>query len=94
MKIFATQKRNFSILMQPSKLTRDMILIDCSSKEGYVRAHIPGAIHLPVSPMRDLPPNVYTAKSFPGQFLKEQTSPTQIMSPEKFQELARSLGTK
>jgi hypothetical protein len=48
-----------------------MVIIDCSSKEGYIRAHIPGAVHLPVKPMGNLPPGVFPMPKMPGQFLKD-----------------------
>ena len=71
-----TIKRNFSMLLQTSGLNSKMIMIDCSSKDSYRRAHIPDAIHLPVNPLKDLPPNHYPAKLMPGQFLKDSVAPS------------------
>jgi thiosulfate/3-mercaptopyruvate sulfurtransferase len=81
------------MLIEPAEVQKDkMILIDCSSKDGYRRAHIPGAVHLPREPMGDLPPGVFPMPLMPGQFLKDTNAPNKIISPDSFEELARSMG--
>lgn len=80
---------------------KSVVLLDCSDVGAYSRAHIHGAIHLPVEAIQASPTKTgYSdtqkiklgAATIPGQFLKNPERPTEIMKPDNFQTLARSLG--
>jgi rhodanese-related sulfurtransferase len=54
------------MLIEPSEISSNMVVIDCSSKDAYARAHIPGAVHLPVKPIGNLPAGAYPLPNMPG----------------------------